>query len=115
MHHIATAYYQHAQVGLLPFLDCAHIRITLANKLFDYMAAGLPVVAVDVPPMRRILDESGAGLLFPPGDVPALAQRIVALLCDSQLRRSCGTRGRAAVQRKYRWSVDERAFLTALG
>jgi len=114
-HQTLAAYYQHAQVGLLPFLDCAHIRITLANKLFDYMAAGLPVVAVDVPPMRRILDESGAGLLFPPGDVPALAQRIVALLCDSQLRRSCGTRGRAAVQRKYRWSVDERAFLTALG
>ena len=45
-HASLPAYYQQAQVGLIPFLDSSHIRITLANKLFDYMAAGLPVIAV---------------------------------------------------------------------
>jgi glycosyltransferase involved in cell wall biosynthesis len=113
-HETLGGYYQHAQVGLLPFLDCTHIRITLANKLFDYMAAGLPVVAVDVPPMRRILEESGAGLLFPPGDVPALARCIVSVLRDTEMGRAYGARGRTAVERKYRWSVDERAFLAAI-
>ncbi len=113
-HEALAGYYQHAQVGLLPFLDCTHIRITLANKLFDYMAAGLAVVAVYVPPMRRIIEECESGLLFPPSDVGALAQRITRLLLDPELRRSCGQRGEVAVAEKYCWSVDAERFVSAV-
>jgi len=113
-HAALPGYYQQAQVGLVPFLDSSHIRITLANKLFDYMAAGLPVVAVDVPPMRRILDETGAGLLYPPGDTRGLSDQIIRLLQDADLRRSLSERGRRAVATKYRWSEDARVFVSAV-
>ena len=108
------AYYQHADIGLLPFRDTPHIRVTLANKLFDYMAAGLPVVAVDVPPMRRVLGETGAGLLYPPGDTAALAGAIVELLRDPERRAVLGERGRQAVMTKYCWREDERRLLAAM-
>jgi glycosyltransferase involved in cell wall biosynthesis len=108
-----VAYYQHAHLGLLPFRDTPHIRVTLANKLFDYMAAGLPVVAVDVPPMRRILDETGAGLLYPPGDTAALARTIVGLLRDPSSRAVLGASGRRAA-RKYCWREDEKRLLAAV-
>ncbi|MGH7468358.1 MAG: glycosyltransferase family 4 protein [Longimicrobiales bacterium] len=104
----------HAHVGLLPFLDCNHIRITLANKLFDYMAAGLPLVASDVPPMRRILDETKAGVLFKPGDAADLANAIEPLLRSEALRAELSTRGQAAVRTTYHWGADERRFLHAV-
>jgi glycosyltransferase involved in cell wall biosynthesis len=109
-----AAYYQHCHLGLLPFRDTPHIRLTLANKLFDYMAAGLPVVAVDVPPMRRILDETGAGLLYPPGDTAALARTIVELLGDPSSRAALGARGRRAATTKYCWREDEKRLVTAM-
>ena len=109
-----AAYYQHAHLGLLPFHDTPHIRLTLANKLFDYMAAGLPVVAVDVPPMRRILDETGAGLLYPPGDTAALARAIVELLGDPSWREALGARGRRAATTKYCWREDEKRLVAGV-
>jgi glycosyltransferase involved in cell wall biosynthesis len=113
-HATLPGYYAHSHIGLLPFRDGSHVRITLANKLFDYMAAGLPVVATDLPPMRRILDETQAGVTFPPGDIAGLAQRIVTLLEDEAERHRLGANGAGAVRVKYRWSVDERRFLDAL-
>src|SRR6185437_9492881 len=78
-HRDHAAYLAHAQLGLLPFMKTAHICITLANKLFDYMAAGLPVLASDVPPMRRVLEETQSGLLVEPGDADALAAALIRL------------------------------------
>jgi glycosyltransferase involved in cell wall biosynthesis len=108
------AYYRHAEVGLLPFRDTPHIRVTLANKLFDYMAAGLPLIAVDVPPMRRVISETQAGVLYPPGDAPALADAIVGLLGASARRERLGANGRRAVVERYCWQIDETRLLREL-
>lgn len=107
-------YYAHAAIGVLPFRATEHICITLANKLFDYMGAGLAVLASDVPPMRRVLSETGAGLLTPPSDVAALARGITKLLRDPALRRRLGEAGRRAVETKYAWAEDRRRFLDAV-
>ncbi len=42
-------WFAHADVGLIPFLDNDHTRGSLPLKLFEYLAAGLPVVATDLP------------------------------------------------------------------
>ncbi len=73
-HREQPAYLRHSQVGVLPYPSTPHTCTTLPNKLFDYMAAGLPVVATDIPPIRRIVQETDVGLLTPPGDVAAFAQ-----------------------------------------
>jgi glycosyltransferase involved in cell wall biosynthesis len=104
----------HAHIGLLPFLNCTHIRITLANKLFDYMAAGLPIVASDVPPMRRVLEETQAGLLATPGDAAELAARIEQLARDQRMREEFAKQGQQAVRSTYHWGQDEQRFLNAV-
>lgn len=109
-----AAYYQHATIGILPFLSTEHINITLANKLFDYMGAGLPIIGTDGPPMRRVLEETGAGVLVPAGDAGALAAAITALIRDPSRRRELGERGRAAVTGVYSWANDRARFLNAI-
>lgn len=113
-HDTHAAYLRHAHIGLLPFLDTEHIRITLANKLFDYMGAGLPVVATDVPSMRRIIDASQCGLLVPPSDPAALARAVIGLLQDPVRRAQLGAAGLTAVARDYAWKDDARRFLDAV-
>src|SRR5690606_30846832 len=114
-HALLPAYYQRASVGLLPFLDTGQIKFTLANKLFDYMGAGLPVIASDVPPMRRIVSETGAGLLVAAGDPEGLGVAIVRLLQGPREERrrmsECGIR---AVRDKYNWEVDSKRLVDAV-
>lgn len=113
-HETLAGFYQHSHVGLLPFLDTPHVRITMANKLFDYMGAGLPVLATNLPPIRRVVEETRAGVLFPPGDRKGFATRLAALLCDEPTRRQLGANGRRAVTSKYRWETDEAVFLDTI-
>jgi glycosyltransferase involved in cell wall biosynthesis len=99
-------YYQVAKIGLLPFRDSPHVRLTLANKLFDYMGAGLAVLGADLPPNRRVLMETGAGRLHAPDDPGDLARVAREMLQDAEGLRAMGERGRRAVDTTYNWNKD---------
>ena len=71
--------------------------------LIEAMAAGLPVVASDVPACREVLGDSAAGVLVPPGDPAGLAQAICALL--SSKRQRAAWAGRAALRATDRYDA----------
>jgi glycosyltransferase involved in cell wall biosynthesis len=103
-----------AQIGLLPFRACEHINSTLANKLFEYMTLGLPVIASDIPPMARVLNETGAGITFRTDDAADLADKIERLAKDPQAQARCAAAGRAATNEVYNWKIDGRRLLRAV-
>ena len=75
-----------ASVGVVPLPDRLMSRLfTSPLKLFDYMAAGVPVVASDLPAIREVIADGVNGILVPPGDPEALAQGIRRLLDDPAL------------------------------
>jgi glycosyltransferase involved in cell wall biosynthesis len=102
-----------AQVGLVPHHADEAWNTTIPNKLFDYMAAGLAVVSSDAKPCARILNETGAGLVFRSGDANSLADAI-AQLQDATLRRKLVAAGREAVLRTYNWESDSAALLAVV-
>lgn len=108
------AWLRRADVGILPFHACTHIDTTLANKLFDYMALGLPVLASDARPMRRVLAETHAGVTFRAGDAAGFASAAAALLGDAAARRTMGECGRKAAAETYNWSRDADRLLEAV-
>ena len=59
---------------------------SLPNKLFEYMMAGLPVLGSEAPEIRRTLDETGAGEVVDPTDIPALRDRLERLVGDPDKR-----------------------------
>ena len=113
-HQELPAYWRAADVGLLPFHDCVHIQTTLANKLFDYMAVGLPVLASDARPMARVLGETGAGVTFRAGDPTDFTRVLRGLLDDPAARRAHGECGRKAVLETYHWECDAERLLEAI-
>ncbi len=94
------------QVGAVPHTDCQITRTTVPNKLFEMMALGLPVVCSDLPPLRPLVQTTGAGLVACPGDPTAWTTALEAL-ADPTLRMKCGAAGRMAVQSRYNWSLVE--------
>lgn len=82
-------------------------------KMFEYMGAGLAVIASDFPLYRTFVEENGAGLCVDPLDVPAITQAIATLLQEPEKARVMGERGKAAVRRHYNWQSEEQK-LTAL-
>jgi glycosyltransferase involved in cell wall biosynthesis len=60
-------------------------RFTSPLKLFEYMAAGRPIVASNLPAIREVLTDNVDALLVPPGDAGALADAIRRLARDPAL------------------------------
>lgn len=77
------------------------------NKMFEYMSAGLPVLASDFPLWRALLADAGAGRCVDPLDPAAIASAISTLLDDPAAARAMGERGREAVATRYQWSFEE--------
>ena len=72
-------------------------------KLYEYLAAGLPVVASDVGQVAEVLDDEHTGLLCRPGDPGELAAAISALRADPARAASLGRAGRAMVEQHHTW------------
>jgi glycosyltransferase involved in cell wall biosynthesis len=73
----------------------------LPLKVLDYMVAGGPIVATDIPAHRTVLEEDRAALVGIDG--PALASGILALLRDDERRRRVGQNARAFAREKLGW------------
>ena len=86
-----------SRIGFVPLPDLQKFRHNIPRKLFEFLAAGRPVVASDLPPIRRLVADHDCCLLVPPGDVSGYADAIAALLADPAAARAAGARGRELV------------------
>lgn len=100
-----------ARVGLLPLLPTPAYASSLPTKLFEYLAAGLPVIATDIPLWRELLDGADCVTWVPPGDPDAVVRAIRRYDADPVLLDAHSAVGRALVTRRYRWDVEERILL----
>lgn len=77
-------------IGICPEQNtCANQRLTVSNKLFDYMMAGLAVVVSDLPGISSVVKEAKSGLIFKSGNSESLAKQIMFLYNDSALLKKC--------------------------
>ncbi len=77
-------------------------KTTYPNKVFDYMAAGRPVLLVIDGVIREVVEKAGCGISVPPGDAQALARAAIRLADQPELAREMGAAGRRAVEEEYR-------------
>jgi glycosyltransferase involved in cell wall biosynthesis len=86
-----------AGIWTLPNL-CKNFSYALPNKLFEYLAAGLPVLAADYPETARIVTGYEVGLTFDPYSPQSIAASLNRLIEDSVLRARFADNARAALE-----------------
>lgn len=105
-----------SRLGLVLLHPIPNYLDALPVKMFEYMAAGLPVLASDFPLWRAILDTSGAGVCVDPQDTDRIAQAIEMMLnLPDDQRRSMRKACRAAVRDSYNWKNEEAKLIAAYG
>ncbi len=83
------------------------------TKLFEYMAAGKPIVASDLDQIGEVLRD-GLGVLVRPGDAEDLVRGLRELTDDIELRERLGVRARRCALERYTWRHHAQAILDAL-
>jgi glycosyltransferase involved in cell wall biosynthesis len=84
-----------ATVGVVPYQPVSlNNRLALPNKIFEYLAVGLPVVVSDIPELRAIVAASGCGELYDSFD-PASLGAAVRRLLEPERRSAAGQAARA--------------------
>jgi len=76
-------------------------KTTYPNKVFDYMAAGRPVILAIDGVIRQVVEKANAGVFVPPGDPEALAGAIRELAADTKKCRSMGQNGRKMIETRF--------------
>src|SRR2546423_12381168 len=79
-------------------------RLCLGNKIFTYLAAGVPVLLSATPAQTRLGCELGnAAIVYTAGDVAGLANQLSSLIGDRTMRRQMQLAARAAAIRRWDW------------
>jgi glycosyltransferase involved in cell wall biosynthesis len=84
-------------------------------KLFEYMGAGLPVIASDFRPLRKIIDAEQCGLVVDPSDPEAIAAAMRWVLTHPIEAEAMGRNGRRAVVERYNWEAEGTKLLALYG
>jgi glycosyltransferase involved in cell wall biosynthesis len=94
-----------ADVCLSACLSEEYLAKIISVKIFEYLACGKAVVAAQTGESASVLEESGAGVVVPPGDARAMADAILSLSRDPERCVAMGQRGRQFVEQNYSRSV----------
>lgn len=104
---LVNDYAASAAVGVSPYVpEGLNNRYSLPNKLFHYMAAGIPVVASAFPQVRAIVEGARCGVTVDMTAPAAIATAIRRMLRDPAEAAAMGARGRAAVEDRYNWEAS---------
>lgn len=95
-----------SHVGVVCLHPTEHHEESLPVKLFEYLAAGLPVIASDFPAWRSIIESADAGFLVDPLDVDAIVGSLRTLAEDEALRSRLGRNAARAAIEQYSWAPE---------
>jgi glycosyltransferase involved in cell wall biosynthesis len=100
-----------SKVGLLLFLPLEGSTNIYPIKLFEYMAAGIPVVASNFPLWKKIIEKHNCGICVDPNDIEAISQAIQNLINHPDDAVQMGANGRQAVEENYTWPSEEKKLI----
>ncbi|OGY85049.1 MAG: hypothetical protein A2898_02890 [Candidatus Kerfeldbacteria bacterium RIFCSPLOWO2_01_FULL_48_11] len=106
-----AGYTQSAHIGVIPFSGLnLNKKLALPNKLFEYMMAGIPVAASDLPVMRSVIRQSNVGDVFPDLSAHTIA-KVIRMICESpryqEMKENCITASRSL----YNWQKESLKLL----
>jgi glycosyltransferase involved in cell wall biosynthesis len=106
------SFMRYADVNVIPHKSNTHTDHTIPHKLFQGMMAGKPMLVSSSAPLKRIITQAKAGLVFEAGNESDLAGQILTLYKDLTLCEQLGRNGIiATTEGKLNWEHDQQVLL----
>ncbi|HHO42706.1 MAG TPA: glycosyltransferase [Epsilonproteobacteria bacterium] len=99
--------YSQSKAGLVTLRPIINYLDALPVKMFEYMAAGLPVISSDIKLWKEIIKGNSCGICVNPLDPKEIADAINYLLSHPDEAQKMGQNGKKAVLEKYNWKLEE--------
>lgn len=101
-----------ADLGILPYEKVSlNNYYCLPNKIFEYMTAGLPVVASNFPELKKIIEEEKIGYVFDETNPDDIAQKIRLVFSDPGKYFQMKENSLKAVKNKYNWRNEAKKLI----
>ena len=100
-----------SSIGIVTLLPTRNHLNSYPIKMFEYMAAGIPVIASDFPLWREVIEGNHCGVCVDPLNAGKIAEAITFLTENPRLSSSMGSNGRKAILEKYNWENEEKKLL----
>lgn len=100
-----------ARFGIVTFLPIPNHLRSYPTKLFEYMSAGLPTLASDIPLWKKIIEEDGVGRVANPKDPAAFAAALGWMMTHPDECERMGRTGTALVHDRYNWDIEAAQLL----
>ncbi len=97
--------------GVVTFLPYPNHINAQPNKLFEYMSAGIPVIASNYPLWKGIVENYDAGICVDPENCEEIAKAIAYLIEHPLECKTMGTNGRTAIERVFNWEQEEKKLI----
>jgi len=97
--------------GLVTLLPTLAYKDSLPIKMFEYMSAGLPVIASNFPLWKEIIEGNDCGICVDPLSPKEIAETIDWLYENQDKAKEMGKNGQKAVYEKYNWQNEEKKLL----
>jgi glycosyltransferase involved in cell wall biosynthesis len=92
--------------GLVLFHPAPNHINAQPNKMFEYMSAGIPVIASDFPLWKEIIEKNQCGICVNPLDCEAIADAINWIIANPKEAERMGKNGRGAIEQIYNWESE---------
>jgi glycosyltransferase involved in cell wall biosynthesis len=100
-----------SSLGFVTLLKSPNAVVAYPIKLFEYMAAGIPVVASNFEVYREIVEGNSCGICVNPYDTDAIAREILKIRNNPEVAERMRKNGRKSVEEKYNWETQESKLL----
>jgi len=105
--------YRRSVAGLVTLHPLINYVDSLPIKMFEYMAAEIPVIASNFPLWKQIIEENECGICVNPLDPRAIANAISFLDDNPKKAAEMGRNGRKAVEKMYNWEMESIKLIEA--
>jgi len=100
-----------SKIGIVTLHPIVNYLDSLPIKMFEYMMAGIPVIASDFPLWKNIVEQYNCGICVDPQDPNEIRKAILSLLSNDELAEKMGLNGKKVVFEKFNWKVEERKLI----
>jgi glycosyltransferase involved in cell wall biosynthesis len=100
-----------ADLGIIPYqATCLNNRYCTPNKLFEYVVAGLPMIATDLPELRRLIVGNGIGIVADTGSPQGIARALDGLLAEPMQLKAMQAQVLEA-RRRLNWEAESKVLV----